>query len=1380
MLNSVWQINKVGLIDFWFYDEEEFSFRDGRMLLRGANGSGKSVTMQSFIPLLMDGNMRPERIDPFGSKERKMSNYLLDEEDTREERTGYLYMELKRRKTDTYITFGIGMRARKNKKLDTWYFYISDNRRIGKNFSLFRDEKSRMTCTRTELKNRIGEGGCLFDSQREYESCVNQQLFGYRTEGEYEELLNLLIQLRTPKLSKEFKPTVINEILSNSLQTLSDEDLRPMSEAIENMDGIQTNLENLKESIKAGEQIGRVYRQYNEEMLVSKAGWYEKALLEVKENENQISANLAETEELKREIEASRKRYDLLEEEYTLCEKEKRSLDQSDAARLKETEQALLREMEQCQIELKKKEKQLDIKTEAERTYQNRKKKEEEAAELCRDQILKTLSDMEEVLEAIPFDDGVFFLSELKEGMDQEFAFKLHQTELRKYHDLVKDGRKRISRMEEASKEMNRVEMRLDESRKQRTIAEKERKQYDEQLSEIKSELIEEVSGWNQNNQELQLGEETLRTISHLIDQYFHGCTYHSIAAEIDPFWKEADKALADFSYLCERRVLETREEVHRISQEISDWENKKEPEPERSEAVLRNREHLAAKGIPFTPFYQTVDFAEGLSEAQINHLEEALLHMGVLDALVIPSEYRDEVMKQNPDTADRYLFGDAAAVKPGLTELLDVDNTECDILFYQRIYGILSGMGWNPDGNPDHESSSASAFIRPDGSWHMGVLDGTITGTREACFIGSKARERFRRRKIEELKEIFLKEKERLAALEAEWEGVKNRQKRLLEEYRAFPKGEDLEVAARMLYEKDLAYKECDRRVRGLEEQYQEAYEEYKEKSLLVQEACRKCRLAARADVFDEADNALEEYKELLTDVITAHARYLAALSSLAAIEETLESILDDLDEIRYEIGTLEKREREKSGEHAAVLKQLAMTGYEEIRERLDHCIRRIKEIPGEKEQAAGKIAGNQEKRKQREENLLQLEKEQQQISEYAEYCKQQFIREYSLFYVYAQDSLSVYEGKEIPWKKVAESCIAAFGKNGKDQKLALQEKLQELFHANRAQLAEYRPSIRYLFSQSYEGMNTRIKGLTPGRLEIICDYRGKAIGFEALLAALKTESESLTKLLDDKDRELFEDILANTISKKIRSRISLSKRWVERMNALMESMDTSSGLSLSLRWKNKPAASEEELGTRELVDLLSKDVEIMREEDIKRLSEHFRSRIRSARRLSEEKGNMLSFHTVMKEILDYRKWFEFRIEYQKTGEKKKELTDRSFFTFSGGEKAMCMYVPLFSAVAAKYDSARSDAPRLLSLDEAFAGVDERNIKDMFRLMVKFDFNFIINSQVLWADYETVPEIMIYQLIRPQNARFVTVIPYIWNGKTRSLAVDEERKEQE
>ena len=72
MNSGKWQINKVGLVDFWYYDEEAFDFSEGRMLLRGANGSGKSVTMQSFIPLLLDGNMRPERLDPFGSRARKM------------------------------------------------------------------------------------------------------------------------------------------------------------------------------------------------------------------------------------------------------------------------------------------------------------------------------------------------------------------------------------------------------------------------------------------------------------------------------------------------------------------------------------------------------------------------------------------------------------------------------------------------------------------------------------------------------------------------------------------------------------------------------------------------------------------------------------------------------------------------------------------------------------------------------------------------------------------------------------------------------------------------------------------------------------------------------------------------------------------------------------------------------------------------------------------------------------------------------------------------------------------------------------------------------------------------------------------------------------
>ena len=202
-------------------------------------------------------------------------------------------------------------------------------------------------------------------------------------------------------------------------------------------------------------------------------------------------------------------------------------------------------------------------------------------------------------------------------------------------------------------------------------------------------------------------------------------------------------------------------------------------------------------------------------------------------------------------------------------------------------------------------------------------------------------------------------------------------------------------------------------------------------------------------------------------------------------------------------------------------------------------------------------------------------------------------------------------------------------------------------------------------------------------------------------------------------------------------------------------------------------------EQANNKLVTLLKKDYRLMSEEEATKLSSHFRSKVEEARRSARDSVGMVSFYQIMKETLDYRKWFEFQLFSQKTGERQKELTNSVFGTFSGGEKAMSMYVPLFSAVVAKYQGGRQDAPRLISLDEAFAGVDNRNIRDMFRLMTEFEFDFIINSQVLWGDCDTLDALAIYQLQRPKNAKFVTVMPYLWNGHTKEMLESEEMVEQ-
>ena len=92
---SRWKMNKLGFLNFWLYDQEEFSLQDGHILLRGNNAAGKSITTQSFVPFILDGDRRPERLDPFGSRDRKMEFYLLGD-NAQEESTGYLYLEFRK------------------------------------------------------------------------------------------------------------------------------------------------------------------------------------------------------------------------------------------------------------------------------------------------------------------------------------------------------------------------------------------------------------------------------------------------------------------------------------------------------------------------------------------------------------------------------------------------------------------------------------------------------------------------------------------------------------------------------------------------------------------------------------------------------------------------------------------------------------------------------------------------------------------------------------------------------------------------------------------------------------------------------------------------------------------------------------------------------------------------------------------------------------------------------------------------------------------------------------------------------------------------------------------------------------------------------------
>ena len=1358
-MNSRWQANKIGLINFWYYDEQEFPFVKGRMLLRGSNGSGKSVTMQSVVPLLLDGNMSPERLDPFGSRDRKMSSYLLEENDSREERTGYLYLEFKRKDSDTYLTIGMGIRARKGKPLDKWYFSLTDGRRVGKDFFLYKDIGEKVTLSKKELENRVAEGGRVFDRQIEYMEYVNRHVFGFETTDEYKEMVDLLIQLRTPKLSKDFKPSVINDILSDSLQPLSDEDLRPMSEAIESMDNMNMNLKNRKDAKQAAEKINAVFDKYNKVLLLEKADRYVQAKQKLQQLTEEQKLNHKKYIEYNNKIESLEQEIQQINEKKELFEKEKDSLNNSNAVALKSRESQLNDEIESDKKSLEKKKQTLSSKQEQYRDVENQIKAEEDRKYDKQKELDSILNIMQDEADQMSFQEFAFMKEELCQDMEKTFKFDLHRQQFENTYKSIIEGEKLLEELDRLDRQKDELLQNREQKTRELDSIQRKISELEAMLVQVENEWKEALYKWNDTNSELKLERDTLGDISKFADYYNENSDFLVVRKKVNDTYLEKKMQIERLLESNKHECDQVKDELSKIKSELSEWENQKEPQPDRTEAVINNRKRLDEAGIPYQEFYKVLEFGAGLDDETCNHLEEALLRMGILDAIVVDEQYKQQVLAHSKGCEDNYLFKGKTSAEKSLLDVLELNDEVNDIFSNQRITGILRNIAFDTD---DVVSVSA------DGSYKMGVISGTISGEYEASFLGTKARERNRLAKIEECKSLIAEHEDKISKLEQDIEILTNRKEVLDNELEKLPKDADMREAFKLLSSKEHEQDLVNNEVTRLDEQLTSLAEEIKEQKKMALEISEKLYLACSYNVFRNAKNAAEGYDKNLVELKSNHELFIRSVESLKDRRAYLEDLDSDMDQVRYDINAFEKKIRQNNDERDSILKQLELTDYESIKERLDECISWLIAYPNlfeervsERTKAVSDAEVTQNNISINEEKIIANEKK-------VEYYSRCYEQEKLLGYVEIPPEISD-DAKHI-YDYLATDVKAS-------DKDTIVNNLNKVYFENRGFLTDYQLTQSELFREIENEEYT--DGYSPKRMDILARYKGVKVSFSSLLSHLEEDINELENLIKDSDRELFEDILANTVSRKIRGKINASNMWVQKMNNLMNSMDTSSGLKLNLRWRSKTAEKEDQLDTRELVELLKKDYRLMSEEEAAKLSSHFRSKVEEARRSARDSVGMISFYQIMKDTLDYRKWFEFQLFSQKTGERQKELTNSVFGTFSGGEKAMSMYVPLFSAVVAKYQGGREDAPRLISLDEAFAGVDNRNIRDMFRLMTQFEFDFIINSQVLWGDCDTLDALAIYQLIRPENAKFVTVMPYLWNGYSKELLEDEEMVEQ-
>ena len=562
------------------------------------------------------------------------------------------------------------------------------------------------------------------------------------------------------------------------------------------------------------------------------------------------------------------------------------------------------------------------------------------------------------------------------------------------------------------------------------------------------------------------------------------------------------------------------------------------------------------------------------------------------------------------------------------------------------------------------------------------------------------------------------------------------------------------------------------------------------KERQLALREriaALRELRaddaLAAEDAAYEAAERQLEEYQQEL-DVMFRKASELRSAQSMAARDrDDLADTRAEADRLRGEQLELEARDQWLGARLAALDELLVALDAAAIEQRIAAITARLDVVPEELRQAVREeteARGRLRQLAQESERLTRACAERRQLTAAAEKL------------VEAERAYAF-----LPAEELTPQGIAALAKAQESSDAATLAKrftrVSNAYQESQSVLTEYR-----LILQTAETALALPAGLGTAAA-LAADDAAAAVLFPEDWQALReaaarqlvltvsgsrkespyAERDALAQrlaeqqnLLSEQDEALYKQIIMNSIGATISAHIYDAERWVSQMNAIMAQSETSSGLRFHLSWKPDVDAADAAGGEnlREVVRLLHADPGALTEEDRGKLMDFFKNRVEKARAIADADDKSAdAWSPAVRDMLDYRKWFAFQLSYDK-GEKirRRQLTDRNFFQFSGGEKAMAMYAPLFSAAYSRYQEAAPDAPRLITLDEAFAGVDEQNMRDMFRLVESMHFNYIMNSQAVWGEYDVVPELNIYSLMRPLNAPFVTLVKFHWDGRMR------------
>ncbi|MDD4337799.1 MAG: hypothetical protein PHH46_10535, partial [Firmicutes bacterium] len=1120
-----------------------------------------------------------------------------------------LYLEYKRANTPQFMTTGIGLKARRGAAMDFWGFVIHDGRRIGLDlvlykteFSADKGEEQKIPLTRRQLEDELGAGGRVVRTQREYMELVNRYVFGFDSLEAFDELIQLLIQLRTPKLSREFKPTVIYEILDASLPALSDDELRPLSDTIENMDQIKQQLEQVTRDRASIARLCKQYDLYNQFVLAEKAQAFANSVRRRDRLESLGKELVASLEQRQAEKAQCDLELDALERERRVLADEETRLKEHDVFKAEQQKQGL--EAERANVEKTKSHKQSQLSSKQQmESYLRNKLQECEAATLAAEsKIRASLATMKVDAAEAQYEPCAISVSRFEQDPGSFCNFVLWRKEAEDHLRRLESVRRMIREHGAKHERYQETQLMLGEAQKQLDLARNEEHRLETTFEEAKDSLTQAVHHWRKGCEELRLTGDEMSEISRRISQLYEPHRYSEARAPEEDAHARALRAIESEMLKIEHAMSVKQRGMDEKEAELAQWRSKNDPEPPRCPESVAARKRLSEAGVPHAPFFAAVEFHDEVPDDLRGCIESAITEMGLLDAIIVPRDFdiasldSDRIIRPEPQILARTLadfLRPAAAADSGVSEG-DIQDALASVLVVDSTRDLGSGHGTDavripvttlgPGPAPGPRRTPAALTER--GAYRIGIIEGSIARINPASFIGREARRRFREQTIARLEAEFSLILEEHRALESELGALKARQRRLGLEHRAFPQDAKALAIFEQLAQVRLEIQAHQREAERCNEKVKQAYSVLHEARARLVAAAEGLKLEAAEDAYDWAVASMKEYVCRLHETELTQKELCHNITLSRQHEEGLASVAADSAELVREIDSLSSSLDEISLKLEQVRARLSELGADEIRLRVAQVVDRLSAIPAEMQELARRSERAAAEVESIERKIAEHAQELDFAQSVADACRRVFVDEERLDFVNVGDSSGA-AGKAAPGASCANAGAdqdAVSALDGEAQSLirakaatkklghllarsnldreTVTNRLTKSFYEEARGLMEYRPTIDLVLESElpvlsgngeaeeaeWEQLRQRSR-----RLEVLMDHTGKRVSPYFVLDQLDQDIELQRRLLSEKDRELYEEIIMNSVGRIIRERISRAEQWVKRIRGLM-----------------------------------------------------------------------------------------------------------------------------------------------------------------------------------------------------------------------------------